>query len=208
MDQGRFLSAVSTVSRVGPATAHDNDLAPAYDPERARSLLADAGYPGGRGLPELRLLQADPGLSPEFRRKLDERWTGQWQELGVRFRMEWAGFEELMAEAEAENSFWTWGWGSDYPDPDGMLSTFVETGRYVADAEIETLLARARASRDRDARLDLYRAADRILVADETWIVPTVYDYWNIAHRPTVHGIWAHSLTVGQLDDVIVDRSR
>src|SRR5262249_12070780 len=33
---------------------HSHDLAPSYDPARARALLAEAGFPDGRGLPELR----------------------------------------------------------------------------------------------------------------------------------------------------------
>ncbi len=103
---------------------HSHDLAPAYDLDRARALLDEAGYPDGRGLPELRLIHADPGFGPEFRRDTEAKWESQWRELGVRFRQEAVGFDELWAEVEVGPSLWNWGWVSDYPDPDGMLGTF------------------------------------------------------------------------------------
>ena len=118
---------------------HSHDLAPVYDIDRAKSLLAEAGYPDGRGLPELRLIQADPGFGPDFRRDTEAKWESQWRELGVRIRQEWVGFDELPAEVEVGPSFWNWGWVSDYPDPDGMLGTFlasmpVTRGRRAVDA--------------------------------------------------------------------------
>jgi ABC-type transport system substrate-binding protein/class 3 adenylate cyclase len=185
---------------------HSHDLAPAYDLDRARELLAEAGYPDGRGLPELRLIQADPGAGPDYRRDAETRWESQWRELGVRVRQEWVGFEELRAEVEVGPSFWIWGWVSDYPDPDGMLGTFATSMPIAPDDELSRLLEQARSLRARDERLDLYREADRRLVAESVSVVPTIYDSWFVVHRPHVNGMWTHPMGIGPLDEVTVRR--
>ena len=158
-------------------------------------------------MPELRLIQADPGVGPDFRRDTEAKWESQWRELGVRFRQEWVGFDELRAEVEVGPSFWNWGWVSDYPDPDGMLGTFVASMPVTPDAELSRLLEQARSLRARDERLELYREADRRLVAESVRVVPTIYDNWFVVHRPHVEGMWTHPMGIGPLDEVIVRRS-
>ena len=186
---------------------HSHDLAPGYDLDRAKSLLAEAGYPDGRGLPELRLIQADPGVGPDLRRDGEAKWESQWRELGVRIRQEWVGFDELRAEVEVGPSFWSWGWVSDYPDPDGMLGTFLASMPVTQDGELSKLLQQARSLRARDERLELYREADRRLVAESVRVVPTVYDNWFVVHRPHVQGMWTHPMGLSGIDEVIVRRS-
>jgi ABC-type transport system substrate-binding protein len=189
-----------------PMPGHSHDLAPAYDLDRARALLAEAGYPHGRGLPELRLLQADFGAGPDFRRDEKARWESQWRELGVRVRQEWVDFDALWAEVGVGPSFWVYGWASDYPDPESMLGTFVESNPIPPDSELSRLLEQARSLRARDERLDLYREADRRLVAESVRVVPTIYGGGFLIHRPHVEGMWTHPLGIGSLDEVVVHR--
>jgi len=185
---------------------HSHDLALRYDIRRARTLLAEAGYPDGRGLPELRLIHADPGFGADFRRHEEAKWTPQWRELGVRVRQEWVSFDDVPAEVRVGPSILAWGWVGDFPDPDGMLSTFAASHAITPHLGVSMLLEQAHSSRDRDARLNLYRTADRIIVSERTWVVPTIYDRWGITYRPHVEGIWAHPLGMGALDDVVVHR--
>jgi ABC-type transport system substrate-binding protein len=152
------------------------------------------------------LIHADPGLGESLRRDTDARWDGQWRELGIRVRQEWVEFARVNAEVEREHSFWEWAWASDFPEPHGMLKTFLESQPVPHDDETSSLLEQAQSLRSRDARLELYRAADRRLVAECVWVVPIVYDMWTVLHRPDVDGIWTHPLGIGVLDEVIVHR--
>jgi oligopeptide transport system substrate-binding protein len=211
LDRAQLIRGTSNAPAHGgflpPAMpGHSHDLAPAYDVDRARALLAEAGYPDGRGFPELRLIQADPGTGPDFRRDAEAKWESQWRELGVRFRQEWVGFEDVRSEVKVGPSFWAWGWVSDYPDPDGMLGTFLASQSITPDDELSRLLEQARSLRARDERLELYREVDRRLVAETVRVVPTMYDSWFVIHRPHVEGIWTHAMGIGPLDEVIVRR--
>lgn len=185
---------------------HSHDLALAHDPALARTFLAEAGYPDGRGLPELRLVHPAVGVPNALRGEIEARWAGQWRELGVRLRQEWVPFEQVQAELSRDASFWDWGWVSDYPDPHGVIGILVAQQLFpVQDSEdVRGLLDKARTLRSRDDRLQLYRDADRKLVAEEVRIVPTFYDSWYVLHRPWVRGLWAHPLGMGPLDDVVV----
>jgi oligopeptide transport system substrate-binding protein len=185
---------------------HSHDLAPAHDVELARSLLSAAGYPGGRGLPELRLVHADPGFGPEMLRDFQAKWAEQWRDLGVRIRQQAVPFDDFRAEVQKPGAIASWGWSSDYPDPDGFLSSFLVAQASVAPDEATALVARARASHDRDARLESFRQADRVLVAEQTWVVPVLYDQFAVLHRNNVEGLWAHPLGMAPLDEVIVRR--
>jgi ABC-type transport system substrate-binding protein len=157
-------------------------------------------------LPELRLVQADPGMGRDYQREVEAKWEPQWRELGVRVRQEWVGFEEFQAEIEVGPSMWHWGWVSDYPDPDGMLGTFIQHTATVRDPGLSSLLELARTLRSRDERLALYREVDRRLVGESVRVVPTIYDSWHVVHRANVEGMWAHPMGVGPLDEVVVRR--
>src|SRR5215210_2057351 len=189
---------------------HSHDLAPAHDLHLARTLLAEAGYPDGRGLPELRLVHAEAELGERLRREIEAGWKDQWGELGVRVRQEWTTYEEFHAHIAGDACLWPWGWVSDYPDPHGILGTLFDQPHVPVpdDAELRDLLDHARTQRSTDARLELYRQVDRWLVAERVWMVPVFYGGWHVLHRPWVKGLWTDPLGMGPIGDVVVSKAR
>ena len=207
LDRGPLAAATGNVPATGgllpPAMpAHSHDLAPAHDPVLARNLLAEAGYAGGRGLPELRLVH--PPYGGRLRAELEAAWAGQWSDLGVRLTQAWVANEEVYAEASRDCSFHEWGWVADYPDPEGIFGALAQGTVEPLPSDLLRLFADARAERSRDARLARYREADRSIVADGVWMVPTVYPASHVLTRPWVSGLWAHPLGIAPLDDVVV----
>ncbi len=186
---------------------HSHDLALPFDLEHARALLADAGYPGGKGLPELELAHADFGFSDDFRRVVETRWQSSWGELGVRIHHAWIASDVLLSGAPERSHLWEWAWVADYPDPDGMLGSFLEAWWSGGDEpKLKLLVARARSLHSRDERLGLYREIDRRLVADQVEVVPISYDAWFLVHRPWLEGLWATPTQLGSLEQVVVRR--
>ena len=96
------------------------------------------------------------------------------------------------------------GWCSDYPDPQGWLSTIFHTGSTVThtgytSAEFDSLVDRADVERDPAKRLDLYRQAQRILTKD----APAAFLYsteqrWLVSPRLRGYVLTASDWEFGQ----------
>ncbi|MFP4674119.1 MAG: peptide ABC transporter substrate-binding protein [Opitutales bacterium] len=91
-----------------------------YDPERARALLAAAGFPEGRGLPTLELLYNTSESHRSIALAIQQMWRS---ELGIDVRLlnqEWKAY--LSTRQERNFDILRAGWIGDYDDP----STFLE----------------------------------------------------------------------------------
>jgi len=140
----------------------------AYDPQRARELLAEAGY-GEGNLPDVTIQFADVGgnqLSAEFAQ-------GQFAEnLGVDVKLEPLEPRAFAATImEGEFMIVPIGWGADFPDPDSWLPQNFgsEGGSNLAgysNAEFDALVEQAIAEPDPGKRLALWSQAQQLLVND------------------------------------------
>jgi ABC-type oligopeptide transport system substrate-binding subunit/class 3 adenylate cyclase len=138
-----------------------------YDLPLARRLLAEAGYPDGKGFPILSAYIVKP---------TQEEITRQWREgLGVEVQLESDRDHE-------EVEILAWAWTPDYPDPDSFLrhATFLTFLRKRGwnDPQYEALLERAVRTSNRAERMALYREADQRLV-DQVLVFPVVYN-WSL----------------------------
>jgi oligopeptide transport system substrate-binding protein len=178
---------------------HSHRVAPDHDLELARRLLAEAGYPEGRGLPEI-VIAAPPWLDPA------DTLLEQWQALGARVRPLPLPAPLHPSDLEAVHC-WFSGWTADYPDPDGFFRGLFEVAwPFYRDEGIDELLARARSLTDQSERMRLYHEVDRLWVAERAAILPVLYPRRMLLRRPSVHGLWANPLKPAQLDQVVVDR--
>jgi ABC-type oligopeptide transport system substrate-binding subunit/DNA-binding SARP family transcriptional activator len=149
---------------------HVPGIALRYDPEQARRLLAEAGYPEGRGFPTVEALTTHMGPEVEF---LRAHWH---QVLGV--DITWKKYGQLIAPDDLSAlapKIFRLGWMADYPDPDSFLRACPHihaTGW--RNEGYERLVREARRMRDQADRLRLYQHADRILIR-EAAIVPLTY---------------------------------
>ncbi len=163
---------------------HSPGIGLPYDPEGARQLLAEAGYPGGRGFPEIRLLATDRGSD----RLLCEYLQAQWLEnLGIETTWEYLEWGRLIGIIARETPhMWLLGWAADYPDPDNFLRVSrwtVNTGWHneVYDGLVES----ARRVTDQEERMRMYQRADRILV-EEVPVLPLSYGRFQMLVKPWV----------------------
>jgi ABC-type transport system substrate-binding protein len=116
---GRGIRATSLVPRTVPghvARAFPYD----YDPAKARALLAKAGYPGGKGLPKIRLDLK--GTATNFRQQ-GEFLQESLRQVGIPIEVvanTMPGYLEKERNGSLQFTFGVW--DSDYPDAENFLA--------------------------------------------------------------------------------------
>ncbi len=204
------LADVAMKGDVFPATGgfvppgmpgHSAGIALPYDPERARELLAEAGYPGGRGFPIVDAL-AFHGTEPAV-----EYLQAQWREsLGIEIIweiMEWGMYLDRL-DREPPHTCLA-GWMADYPDPDNFLRVS-PIRRYTGwqNKAYDSLVEEARRATDQEERMRLYQQADRILV-EEAAIMPLTYRRYHLLVKPWVKKSPTSPMKVWFWKDVIIE---
>lgn len=170
-----------------------------FNPEEAKRLLAEAGYPNGRGMPPLKMYyradRHDPKVVSEMVAQ-DLR-----ANLGITVELaptEWKALLELRTKGELP--FFHLRWGADYLDPQNFLSFMLHSNAKEntlgwSNQEFDWRCDRADSLPiDQQAeRFRLYREAERIAVEDAIWI-PIYFQRDLELVRPGVTGIRRSSM--------------
>lgn len=153
----------------------------AYDPAEARRLLAEAGFPGGKGLPLLRYLYAESELNEAIAVELQSMWS---EALGVQVsltRQEWKVYLNSMNNLDFD--ICRSSWVGDYPDPNTFLDLFVTGGGNNrtgwGDPAYDALIADAGRETDPARRFAILAQAEEMLVARQAVVCP-LYFYVGI----------------------------
>ena len=159
-----------------------------FDPQKARQLLAEAGYPQGKGFPRYSILIASGGA-----RAVSEAVQAMWKEhLGLIFeirQMDFASYIDAQHKLDFDISLA--GWSGDYLDPTTFLLMWTKgngnnnTGWH--SEEYERLLSEAAHSSDPAQRLRIFEKAEKLLM-DERPILPFAWQSRNYLHHPSVQG--------------------
>ena len=142
-----------------------------FDPAEARMLLAESSY--GDDLPEITFLATDQDGEPS---SMVQFLLDSWEEnLGLTVGVNLVEPEEYVYHLEEQTGhLFTYGWVADYPDPENFLDLLLHSeshdSRY-ANPAYDELLEQARVTQNREARLQLYRLAEQLLI-DDTGIIP------------------------------------
>lgn len=151
-----------------------------YNPEKAKQLLAEAGYPNGFET-ELWVQPVVRASNPNPRR-MSEIIQSDWEKIGVKAKLvsyEWGDY--IKRTKAGELTAGTYGWSGDNGDPDNFLSPLfgsanVGNSNYARfkNAELDALLEKAIGLSDKGERAKLYEQAQVLLKEQSPWI--------NVAH--------------------------
>jgi ABC-type transport system substrate-binding protein len=165
------IPAYSFLAPGFPASDSNGDLKDiqAYDCDAAKKLLADAGFPDGKGFPaqELELRQENDAHQAWF-----VAVAGSISQcLGVTITVNNMVQKDYMDKLLARPTTIKFGaisYGMDYLDPSNMLGVWVSTGRHSwSNPDFDKLVADANVLvSDPAKRLQMYKDAEKILVSD------------------------------------------
>jgi ABC-type oligopeptide transport system substrate-binding subunit len=176
------------------------------DPERARQLLAKAGYPDGQGFPVVeccvRTGQTD----------VAENLQAQWERnLGVNTKWETLEWQAILARlGEQLPHLLVISWLADYPDPDNFLRARIDHIQQQGGWRNDTydgLTRRAQRSLDQRERMTLYEEAEQILV-EEAPIMPIFHRSVRLLVKPWVTRFPTTGLREWFLKDVIIKQHK
>lgn len=180
----------------GVAGYREREMRFPFDLDRARELLAEAGYPDGRDPATGRRLQIELDLgsadNPEVRQST-ELMASFMNEIGVVIvpnYNNWPTFLEKIQRGQVQ--MFGVGWVADYPDAENFLQLFYGPNRSPGpnhakyeNAEFDRLYEQAREMHDSPERTDIYQEMADIVVEDAVWI---------FRGQPLAYGLYHHWL--------------
>lgn len=180
---------------------------PGYDPglalvqpdiERARALLAESRYGSVAGLPPI---VAYGGWADTLRDVAE-------QELGLTIEVrDYEDFGAFLAALETQTlPMFSSGWVADYPDPENFLDLLFRSGSSenhfaYSNPAVDALLDRAAVEPDEATRHELYREAERRILADAP-LIPLYHDVEYMLVKPYVRGLEVTPLGILDLSTV------
>ena len=167
----------------------DNDIA------TAKALLAQAGYPNGKGFPAFTLLYNTSQAHKSIAEAIQQMWN---KNLGITCTLkneEWGVY--LDDRTNLNYTVARAGWIGDYMDPNTFLDMFVtgggNNGTGWSNKSYDALIAKAKATTDPKARMATLHAAEKILMTDMP-ILP-IYYYTNpVLLKKTIKNFYQSTL--------------
>ena len=166
---------------------YDPSIGAGFDPEKARTLLNEAGYKDRSSFPRVTISYN----THEDHKRVAEKVQAQWKKhLDVQVDLsneEWKTY--LQSLKTGRQQIYRMGWVADYPDPDNfmtLMTSYSENNRTQwGDIRFDTLVEKAGILADENERLKLYREAQKILVEEAVPVIPiySSQSHWLISNR-------------------------
>jgi oligopeptide transport system substrate-binding protein len=154
-----------------------------YDPEKAKSLLAAAGFPGGKGFPKVTFSWWANAVSNT--ESVVQALTQNWNKiLGINIQLQELDkttFYDRMNKVPTQIQMGFVSYGMDYFDASNMLSVYKSGGRHNWDnSQYDGLLAKGAAESQTSKRQDIYTQAQILLTQDApaVFIFHLLYGYY------------------------------
>jgi oligopeptide transport system substrate-binding protein len=178
-----------------------------YDPNKAIKLLAEAGFPNGKGMPQITL-----STSTTYK-DLIEFIQGELNAIGIKVKVDVspnASLRDLIAKNSV--NFFRGSWIADYPDAENFLAMFYSKNKvpngpnytgYFND-EFDRLFEQSYYENDNQKRFLLYQKMDRMIV-EYANVVPILYDQSLVMTQNNISGYSLNALNLMVLKTVKKD---
>jgi len=176
-----------------------------YNPDKARQLLSEAGFPNGQGMPKITLSTTAAYLD------ICKYIQQQAEQVGISMEVDVnqaAALRQMIANSKMP--FFRGSWIADYADPENYLALFYTPNfcpaganyTHYSNPKFDQMYEQARGETDYQKRLSLYRQMDQ-MVMDDAPVVVLYYDKVLRFVQNNVHGLGINSMNLLQLKTII-----
>lgn len=189
---------------------HNPSLAPyPHDPDRARALLAEAGYPDGFDI-EYAV------YNDEMAERVAQSIQADLRAVGVRVTIQVMAVGAFLNTIRRPDGarFAAGGWLMDFPDPSNFLNVNFHSrsisemnsnnSSFFVNRQLDAILDDALAETDADVRRQLYQRADALLHEQAPWVWG-YHQAYTLVHQPYVRDLALHPVWILDLRAVWLD---
>jgi ABC-type transport system substrate-binding protein len=158
-----------------PGYSPSSELPYKYDLTLAKKYLADAGYPGGKGLPEVIY---DVRGTDTRKRQMGEFVQQELRNIGIKVQVRMNSFPIFLEKSrKGELQFWQGGWVLDYPDAENVLQLLATSNiggsnsSLYSNPEYDRLFEELRLLEDGAQKFSIMGKLEKIVNADLPWIM-------------------------------------
>lgn len=180
-----------------------------YDPSRAKLLLNEAGFPNGKGAPEITL------TATEEYRTMCEWLQNSIEEIGLDVKVDINSVSSMNQKiALFDANFYRKSWIADYPEAINYFQLFYSKNFYPENGsnythfkneEYDKIYEQAIVEKDDDKRYEMYHAMNEI-IHDHAPVIPLFYAETLRFLKNTVSGLEGNSLNMLSLKKVQVEK--
>ncbi len=159
-----------------------------YDIEKAKKYLKQAGYPNGKGLPEIKY---DVRGNSTTARQMAEFIKAELKKIGIKIKIIINTFPGFLKKSRAgQLQFWQGGWALDYPDSENILQLLITKNHspgpnstFYSNKKIDRLFEKLALQEDGTKKSNLMNKIETIVNNDLPWIMQYYSRNYTLQHN-------------------------
>jgi len=153
-----------------------NTLPYKYDLNLAKDYLVKAGFPKGKGLPEIRY---DVRGTSTVARQMGQFIKAELAKIGINIKLIANSFPSFLNKARTgQLQFWQGGWAMDYPDPENIVQLLTTKNHspgpnstYYSNKVVDDLYQQISETKNQAQKLELVNKVESIVNKDLPWVM-------------------------------------